>query len=163
MPDKSSWGWQYIILTTSCLSRWAIASWSTSDRSRSLCSEPPRVPAMQKTNTNVLTHTQCVFLKMNLTAQMSLTIFAWAWVIADQAKLCLYIYIKIFIAGSIIMYSWKIWWGFKFGGLAVGVETAELKSTNIIPATPAPATRNDVIHAVAFLAPPGTPLRKLYI
>ena len=62
-----------------------------------------------------------------------------------------------------IPYSQKIWQGFKFGGLAVGVETAELKSTNIISATPMPATRNDVIHAVVLLAPPGAPLRKLYI
>ena len=30
-----------------------------------------------------------------------------------------------------IPYSWKIWRGFKFGDLAVGVETAKFKSTNI--------------------------------
>ena len=36
-----------------------------------------------------------------------------------------------------IPYSQKIWWGFKFGGLAVGVETAKLKSANIMLAVPA--------------------------
>ena len=60
-----------------------------------------------------------------------------------------------------ILYSRKNWRGFNIGGLAVGVETAELKSANSISAAPALATRNDV-HAVT-LYPPGTPLRKLYI
>ena len=41
---------------------------------------------------------------------------------------------------------------FKFGSLAVGVETAKLKSANIILAVPA-----------TLLAPPGAPFRKLYI
>ena len=36
-----------------------------------------------------------------------------------------------------IPYSRKIWRGFKFGGLAVGVETAKLKSANIMLAAPA--------------------------
>ena len=35
----------------------------------------------------------------------------------------------------------EFWWGIKFGGLVVGVETTELK----------------------YLAPPGAPLRELYI
>ena len=53
-----------------------------------------------------------------------------------------------------LLYSRKIWRGIKFGGLAVGVETAKLKSTNIISYT----TRNDVLYAVALLAPSGAPL-----
>ena len=36
-----------------------------------------------------------------------------------------------------IPYSWKIWQGFKFGGLVVGVETAKFKSANIMLAAPA--------------------------
>ena len=40
--------------------------------------------------------------------------------------------------------------GIKFGGLVVGVETAKLKSANII----SHATHNDVMDAVALLAPP---------
>ena len=63
---------------------------------------------------------------------------------------------------SSIPYSQKIWQGLKFGSLVVGVETTKLKSANIILA--APATRKTyVIHAVALLAPPGTPFHKLYI
>ena len=38
---------------------------------------------------------------------------------------------------SDIPYSQKIWQGFKLGGLVVGVETAKLKSANIILAVPA--------------------------
>ena len=37
----------------------------------------------------------------------------------------------------LIPYSRKIWRGFKFGGLVVGVETAKLKSANIMLAAPA--------------------------
>ena len=44
----------------------------------------------------------------------------------------------------------------KFGGLAVRVETAILKSANIIFA----ATCNNVMHAVVLLVPPGAHLRK---
>ena len=36
-----------------------------------------------------------------------------------------------------LLYSWKIWRRFKFGGLAVGVETAKLKSPNIMLAAQA--------------------------
>ena len=36
-----------------------------------------------------------------------------------------------------IPYSRKIWRGFKFGSLAVGIETAKLKSANIMLAAPA--------------------------
>lgn len=43
----------------------------------------------------------------------------------------------------------------KFGGLAVSVETAKFKSTNII-------FTHNVIHALALLALPSTPLRELY-
>ena len=38
--------------------------------------------------------------------------------------------------GGKLPYSQKLWWGFKFGGLAVRVETAKLKSGNIILAAP---------------------------
>ena len=48
--------------------------------------------------------------------------------------------------------SWRSW----ELNLAVGVETAKLKSANIISCT----THNDVLHAVALLAPTGTPLHK---
>ena len=41
----------------------------------------------------------------------------------------------------------------------VGVETAKLKSANIILC----ATRDNVMHAVAFLAPSCAPLHKLYM
>ena len=58
-----------------------------------------------------------------------------------------------------IPYSWKIWWGIKFGSLGVRVETAKLKPANII----LDATHNDVMHAVALLALSGAPLRKLYM
>ena len=47
----------------------------------------------------------------------------------------------------------------KFDSLAVGVETIKLKSTNII----SHATCNDAMHAVALLAPSGTPLRELFL
>ena len=57
-------------------------------------------------------------------------------------------------------YSRKIWRGFKFGGLAVGVETAELKSANIMLAAP---TMRNLIHAVALLAPSDAHFRKLYV
>ena len=40
--------------------------------------------------------------------------------------------------------------------LAIGVETTKLKSANIISCT----THNDVLHAVALLAPTGAPLHK---
>ena len=36
----------------------------------------------------------------------------------------------------VVRYSRKIWQGFKFGGLAVEVETAKLKSANIMLAVP---------------------------
>ena len=42
----------------------------------------------------------------------------------------------------------------KFGSLAVRVETAKLKSANVILY----ATCNDVLHAVALLAPSSSPL-----
>ena len=45
--------------------------------------------------------------------------------------------------------SWEL-------NLAVGVETAKLKSANIISCT----THNNVLHAEALLAPPGAPLHK---
>ena len=48
--------------------------------------------------------------------------------------------------------SWRSW----ELNLAVGVETTKLKSANIISCT----THNDVLHAVALLAPTGTPLHK---
>ena len=57
-------------------------------------------------------------------------------------------------------YSQKIWQGVKFGGLAVRVETAKLKSANIIFAC---NTCNDVMHAVALLAPLSALLCELYI
>ena len=41
----------------------------------------------------------------------------------------------------------------------VGVETVKLKSANNILHT----TRNDIMHAVALLAPSGAPLRELYM
>ena len=41
----------------------------------------------------------------------------------------------------------------------VGVETAKLKSANIISYT----TRHNVVHAVALLAPSNAPLRELYM
>ena len=44
----------------------------------------------------------------------------------------------------------------KFGGLVVWVDTAKLKSL-------LPATRNDVMHAVVLLDPPGTSLCELQI
>ena len=44
----------------------------------------------------------------------------------------------------------------KFGGLSVQVETAKLKSANII----LPMTHNDTMHVVAL---PGIPLRELYM
>ena len=44
----------------------------------------------------------------------------------------------------------------KFGGLAVGVETAKLKSANITLY----ATHNDT---VVLMAPSGAPLRELYM
>ena len=39
------------------------------------------------------------------------------------------------------------------------LETAKLKSANIVSY----AMCNDVVHAIAFLAPSGAPLHKLYI
>ena len=64
----------------------------------------------------------------------------------DYEKLCTAhkLLVSIFIP-----YSWKIWWGIKFGSLAVWVETAKLKSANFI------FTRmcNDVMHALALLDP----------
>ena len=53
----------------------------------------------------------------------------------------------------VITYSWKIRQGIKFCCLAVGVETAKLKSANIISY----ATGNDIMHAV-FLALSSIPL-----
>ena len=55
-----------------------------------------------------------------------------------------------------ILYSRKIRQGIKIGSLAVRVETAKLKSANAV-------LRNDIVHAVALLTLPGTPLSKLYI
>ena len=54
-----------------------------------------------------------------------------------------------------LLYSWKVWWGIKFGGLVIGVETAKLKSANIISYV----THNDVMHAVVLLVLSGAPLR----
>ena len=48
-----------------------------------------------------------------------------------------------------VPYSWKIWWGIKFGGLVVRVETAKLKSTNIILSRMC----NDVMDEVVLLPP----------
>ena len=40
-------------------------------------------------------------------------------------------YISVFLHVLCIPYSQKIWWGIKFGGLAVRLATAKLKSANI--------------------------------
>ena len=83
-------------------------------------------------------------LEHSLTAQQNLFIVA---SVLGQLLLILY------------SYSRKIWRGIKFGGLAVGVETAKLKSTNIISYV----TCNDVIHTVVLLAPSSAPLGELYL
>ena len=63
------------------------------------------------------------------------------------------------MADITLPYNRKIWRGIKFDGLAVWVETAKLKSTIIFACN----TRNDIMHAVAFLAPLSTLLHELYI
>ena len=55
----------------------------------------------------------------------------------------------------VALYSRKIWWEIKFDSLAVWVETAKFKSANIIFYV----THNDVMYAVALLAPSSAPLR----
>ena len=63
------------------------------------------------------------------------------------------------------LYRRKIWQGIKFGsfikfgGLAVGIETAKFNSATIVLHT----ARNGVMHAVALLALSDAPLRKLYV
>ena len=55
---------------------------------------------------------------------------------------------------STLPFSRKIWQGFKFGGLAVSVETAKLKSANIILAPRARHARNFYIDVIHSEAPP---------
>ena len=60
------------------------------------------------------------------------------------------------------MYVYILYIARKFDGelnLVVRVETAKIKSTNVI----LHAMRNDVMHTVLFLAPSGTPQCELYV